>query len=355
MPFGLCNAPATYQRLMEEAFDGLHLKICYIYLDDIIIYSNTFEEHVDRLEQIFRRLREIHLKLSPKKCEFCKQKVKYVVHIVSEKGIEPDPEKIQKVIDWPTPVNSDQVRQFLGFVGYYRKFINDFSKIARPLTSLIPDSSKKTKRDAKTAKTPSPNWHWGQEEEISFQELKNCLIEFPILGFPIYDQPFEVHTDASQKGIGAVLYQLQDNCKRVIAYASRGLTKSDRNYPVHKLEFLALKWAVTEKFSDYLYGTTFDVITDNNPLTYVPSSAKLDATSQIWVASLATYNFSIYYRSGKSNSDADSMSRFPELSDVRDRQQISVDLIKTFCNAQCVNIPFVECLSISADISHLDN
>lgn len=112
---------------------------------------------------------------------------------------------------------------------------------------------------------------------------------------------------------------------------------------------------MTEKFSDYLYGTTFDVITDNNPLTYVPSSAKLDATSQIWVASLATYNFSIYYRSGKSNSDADSMSRFPELSDVRDRQQISVDLIKTFCNAQCVNIPFVECLSISADISHLDN
>lgn len=112
MPFGLCNAPATYQRLMEEAFDGLHLKICYIYLDDIIIYSNTFEEHVDRLEQIFRRLREIHLKLSPKKCEFCKQKVKYVGHIVSEKGIEPDPEKIQKDIDWPTPVNSDQVRKF---------------------------------------------------------------------------------------------------------------------------------------------------------------------------------------------------------------------------------------------------
>ena len=157
--------------------------------------------------------------------------------------------------------------------------------------------------------------------------------------------PFEVHTDASSKGLGAVLYQEQKGTKRVIAYASRGLTRSEKNYAVHKLEFLALKWAITEKFYDYLYGSKFKVYTDNNPLTYVLSSAKLDATGQRWIASLAQFDFSICYRSGLKNGDADALSRLPYVTEP-DTHIIGTDSIRTICSA--INIPYVECLSLSS-------
>lgn len=346
MPFGLVNAPATYQRLMEECFDGLHLDICFIYLDDLIIFSKTYEEHVERLEKIFQRLREVNLKLSPKKCEFFKKKVKYVGNIVSEEGIEPDPDKINKVQNWPKPRNSDEVRQFLGFVGYYRRFIEGFSTIARPLNDLLPNTKKKTRKGVRTLKVDD-KWKWGDEQEQSFRKLKEKLTTYPILGFPDYSLPFELHTDASSSSIGAVLYQTQDNFKRVIAYASRSLSKSEKNYPVHKLEFLALKWAACEKFRDYLYGGTFKVYTDNNPLTYVLTSAKLDAASQRWIADLASFNFEILYRPGKLNADADGLSRIPN------QEIITSDSIKTICNSIRSNDPYVQCLSISS--SAVDN
>lgn len=333
MPFGLVNAPATYQRLMEQCFEGLHLDICYIYLDDIIIFSKTFEEHLERVEKVLQRLREKNLKLSPKKCEFFRQQVKYVGNIVSENGIEPDPEKIAKVKEWPTPLNPDEVRRFLGFVGYYRRFIKGFSNIARPLNELLPDTKKKSRKGTKPKPLPS-NWKWGPEQEQSFNTLKEKLITYPILGYADYTKPFELHTDASCSSLGAVLYQLQNGDKRVIAYASRSLTKSEKNYPAHKLEFLALKWSVCEKFHDYLYGSKFIVLTDNNPLTYVTTSAKLDATSQRWVAALANYDFELKYRPGSQNADADGLSRIP------------ADSIKAICTCQIVS-PYVQCLSLS--------
>ena len=186
-------------------------------------------------------------------------------HIVSSEGIEPDPQKVDKVKDWPTPTNPDEVRQFLGFVGYYRRFIKDFSKISRPLAELVPEPTRKARRKSKNSIVPD-KWEWGNVQHAAFDELKQQLISFPILGFPEYNQPFELHTDASTKGLGAVLYQDQGGVKRVIAYASRSLSRSEKNYAVHKLEFLALKWAITEKFYDYLYGNNFIVFTDNNPL-----------------------------------------------------------------------------------------
>ena len=344
MPFGLVNAPATYQRLMEECFFGLHLDICYIYLDDLIIFSKTFEEQVDRLKKIFQRLREVNLKLSPKKCEFFKKKVRYVGHIVSSEGIEPDPQKIDKVKDWPTPTNPDEVRQFLGFVGYYRRFIQDFSKISRPLAELIPEPTKRKRRNSKNSIVPD-KWEWGTLQQTAFDNLKQQLITFPILGFPQYNLPFELHTDASTKGLGAVLYQDQAGVKRVIAYASRSLTKSEKNYAVHKLEFLALKWAITEKFYDYLYGNQFTVYTDNNPLTYVLSSAKLDATGQRWVSSLAEFQFNIRYRAGFRNQDADGLSRLP--GTLEHQNSISTDSLKAICNN--ISTPYIECLSISTE------
>lgn len=321
MAMGLVNAPATYQRLMEECLGDFLHRICFIYLDDAIVFSgDNFDEHVDRLRMVFQRLQDCGIKLSPSKCSLFKRRGKYVGHVVSAEGIEPDDDKITKVKNWPTPSNSEDVRRFLGFVGYYRKFIMNFSKIARPLTSLIPTTTKSKKTNKK--KTKFPDWNWGKEQDEAFKVLKERLSSPPILSYPDFDLPFEVHTDASLTGLGAVLYQKQDGKDRVIAYASRGLNRSEINYPAHKLEFLSLKWAVTEKFQDYLYGKKFTVVTDNNPLTYVLTSAKLDATGHRWVAALAAFDFEIRYRPGRNNADADSLSRLPE-SQQQDRIPIS--------------------------------
>ena len=279
LPFGLSNSPATYQRLMENCLGDLHLNICFIFLDDLIIFSKTYEEHLDRLQLVFEKLRESGLKLSPKKCNLFMQKVKYVGHIVSEEGIETDPEKVQKVLNWPTPHTPEEIRKFIGFIGYYRKFIPNFSKISKPLTEMMPKTNNSKDKKHKQAKK---EFKWGKEQMDAFQHLKELLTSPPILGFADYDLPFELHTDASKLGLGAVLYQEQQGQKKVISYASRSLNPAEKNYPAHKLEFLALKWAITEKFNDYLYGHKFTVLTDNNPLTYVLTTARLDAAGHRW-------------------------------------------------------------------------
>ena len=347
MPFGLTNAPATYQRVMEACLGDLHLNICHIYLDDLIVYGRTFEEHLDRLQRVFQKLREAGLKLTPKKCHLFKGKVKYVGHIVSAEEIEPDPEKIQKAMDWPTPTSKEEVRPFLGFIGYYRKFVKDFSKTAKPLTNLLPPTRRKGTRKKKD-EGDNP-FVWNDSQEGAFQSLKSQLIKPPILGYPDYELPFELHTDASTKGLGAVLYQQQGEHKRVISYASRGLSKSEQHYPAHKLEFLSLKWAVTEKFTDYLFGHQFTVYTDNNPLTYVLTSAQLDATGHPWVAALSAYSFELKYRPGRSNADADAMSRLPGiLSEHRDT--IRSDSIQAICQSHQVNSNYIESLSTSPEV-----
>ena len=171
MPFGLVNAPATYQRLMEDCFDGLNLNICFIYLDDLIIFSKSYDEHVDRLRQVFDRIRTEGLKLSPSKCHFFKSKVKYVGHIVSKEGLQPDPMKIEKVLNWPRPTSPEEIRKFLGFIGYYRKFIKDFAKISRPLNDLMPPSHQPKKRKKSTTE-----WNWTSQHEDSFNLLKTAVL-----------------------------------------------------------------------------------------------------------------------------------------------------------------------------------
>ena len=315
---------------MEECLGDLLHHTCFIYLDDAIVFSGeSFDEHLDRLRMVFRRLKDSGIKLSPGKCSLFKRRVKYVGHIVSANGIEADDDKIQKVKDWPTPTKPEEVRRFLGFVGYYGKFIKDFSKIARPLNNLIPSTIRSKTTKKKTTETPE--WKWNQEHEEAFATLKKCLSSPLILSYPDFDFPFEVHTYAISVGLGAVLYQKRDGKDHAIAYASRGLNNSERNYPAHKLEFLALKWAITEKFQDYLYGKTFTVITDNNPLTYVLSTAKLDATGHRWVAALSAFDFDIFYRPGRNNSDADALSRLPCVQH-NEYLPISTDCIKTTVN-----------------------
>lgn len=343
LPFGLNNAPATYQRLMEDCLGDLNMKICAIYLDDLIIFASTLEEHLDRLDQVLKRLKDCNLKLNPKKCKFLQTKVKYVGHIVSENGVEADPEKLEKVRNWPTPKNAEEVRQFTSFAGYYRRFVKDFSKIAKPLTDLHPNTTVKNGKKVKSSKP----FIWGKEQQDAFDQLKNALLTHPILGYADYDLPFELHTDASAKGLGAVLYQKQNGKMRVISYASRGLKRSEKNYPASKLEFLALKWAITEKLHDYLYGAKFTVLTDNNPLTYALSKAKLDATGHRWLSSLAPYDFNIIYRPGKSNTDADILSRYPGNIDEQ-TEQVSSESIKVIC-ASVVTTP-LETIPVSFDI-----
>ena len=244
MAFGLTNAPATFQRLMECCMGEMNLKKCLIFLDDILIFSETFEEHISRLEAVFSRLKQHGVKLKASKCEFFKTSVRYLGHVVSDTGVETDSDKIAALSSWPEPTNVKQLRSILGFIAYYRRFIKDYAHIVKPLNDLLvghpthcsADQKKKNKK--KKSITP---WQWGSAEQSAFDTIKEKLSSPPVLSYADFSKPFVVHTDASLDGLGAVLYQIQNGMERVIAYASRGLRSSEKHYPAHKLEFLALK------------------------------------------------------------------------------------------------------------------
>ncbi|KAG1954310.1 interleukin-1 receptor accessory protein-like 1-A [Pimephales promelas] len=236
----------------------------------------------------------------------------------SQDGVKTDPAKVEALKTWPRPTNLKELRAFLGFAGYYRRFVRDYSKIVKPLTGLTEGypplrRGRSGKREGSEYFNTKEQFgdRWTDACQNAFDDIISKLTSAPVLGFADPRLPYTLHTDASTTGLGAALYQEQDGQMRVIAFASRGLTKSEAKYPAHKLEFLALKWAVTTKFSDYLYGTDFTVVTDSNPLTYVLTSAKLDATSYRWLSSLSTYTFKLQYRAGSQNQDADGLSRRP--------------------------------------------
>ena len=237
MPFGLQNAPATFQRLMMTCLGDLNMKSVLIYLDDVIVFSQTFDEHLERLKTVFDRLKEHGLKLKPSKCHILREEVSYLGHIVSAKGVATDPEKIAKVMEWPRPTSRKEMQQFLGFCGYYRRYVKSYSAIAAPLYRLTSGDPRK-KKGKKSP--PPPPYEWTPECEEAFNELKHRLTSAPILGYADYSLPFILETDASGLGLGAVLSQKQGGVPRVIAYGSRGLTTSETRYPAHKLEYLAL-------------------------------------------------------------------------------------------------------------------
>ena len=331
MPFGLTNAPATFQHLMESCLGEMHLNWCIIYLNDVIIFSKTPEEHIERLQAVLHKLRTAGLKLKPSKCEFFRDRISYLGHIVSKDGVETDPKKIQVILDLPIPQTVYDVRSFLGFTNYYRKFMFRYSQIAKPLNGLI------SGENAKKKKAPVD---WQNCHQQAFNQLKKLCSEAPILAYADYTKLFRVYMDASKIGLGAVISQKQGDKEHVIAYASRSLNKAERHYDAHKLEFLALKWAITDRFHKYLYSGEFDVFMDNNLLTYILTTAKLDATGQRWVAVLSIYNFQIYYRSGKTNANADELSRIPwDASEVHNSQKmdkVTVQATMTKAKTPCV-------------------
>ena len=276
------------------------------------MFSQTPKEHLVRLKAVFDKLKVAELKLKPSKCELFKKQINYLGHVVGQEWVATDPDKIKAVTEWPRPTTVTEVRSFLGFVSYYRRFIPNFSKVAKPLNTLL-QNLEGTPNQKKKFKV-----NWGHEQQEAFETLQRLCTEAPILAYADFKTPFILHTDASSDGLGAVLYQYQNNQRRVIAYASRSLSPSERNYPAHKLEFLALKWAITDKFHEYLYGAEFQVFTDNNPLTYILTTAKFDATGHRWGAALSNYTFSISYKPGRNNTDADALSRiqWPEAVDI---------------------------------------
>ena len=318
MPFGLCNAPPTFQRLMLNCLGELNLTYCLIYLDDVIIFSKTKEEHLERMRVVFDRFHKHGLKLKPSKCEVFKTEINYLAHHVSKRGVLPSKKNLEAIARCPPPDTYTKVKSFVGLVGHYRHFIKGFANIAAPLYDLTSGENK----DKKSEHLDLP-----LKAREAFDRLKAACLQAPILAFHNFGKPFLLEMDASSKGLAAVLSQKQSDGRYYpIAYASRIMTETEQRYHSNKQEFLALKWAVTKQFHEYLspYGKNrneFVVWTDNNPLTYIFSSANLDAAGQRWVAQLASYNFALEYQKGKDNTVANFLSHLDDhlpLGEVQD-------------------------------------
>lgn len=295
MPFGLCNAPSTFQRLMETVLAGLQWKIALIYLDDVIVFGSSVEEVVDRLQVIFTRLREAKLKLKPKKCHLFQREVLYLGHIVSERGVSTDPAKVEVVATWPTPTNVTEVRSFLGLASYYRRFIYKFSDVARPLTAL-------TKKE-------NP-FIWTDKCETAFQTLKEKLTTAPILAYPRMGVGFILDTDASQFAIGAVLAQKNEGKEEVTAYGSKTLSPAEQNYCVTRRELLAVVYFL-KYFRPYLYGQDVTVRTDHGALTWLLKFKNPEGQLARWLEVISQYKLTIIHRAGRAHSNADGLSRRP--------------------------------------------
>lgn len=308
MPFGLCNAPSTFQRLMERMFGDQQCRSLLLYLDDIIVFSSSVSQQLERLEVVLSRLEHEGLKAKLGKCAFFQREVKYLGHVISSQGVSTDPSKIEAVVNWQRPTSVQELRSFLGFASYYRRFVEGFAKLAAPLHKLVAEWAA-ARPKARTGQGFSSAWT--EQYQQCFDELKRRLTSAPVLAYANFSLPFILEVDASHGGLGAVLSQEQGGKVRPISYASRSLRPTERNmsnYSSMKLEFLALKWALTEKFREYLLGQKCIVYTDNNPLSHL-TTAKLGATEQRWAAQLAAFDFNIRYRSGRSNRNADALSR----------------------------------------------
>ena len=295
MPFGLCNAPGTFQRLMERVLAGLNWASCLVYLDDIIIFSKDVPEHLKRLREVFERLKGAGLKVKPTKCFLMRRCVHYLGHIVSAKGVETDPGKIRCIQEWPVPKNVKELRQFLGIASYYRRFVKSFAQKASPLYRLTEKGRK---------------WSWTIECGEAFAKLKQALVSPPILAFPDFNCDFVVDTDASTEGLGAILSQQTVDGERVISYTSRTLTKAERQYCATRKEMLALVWGMRQ-FRPYLYGRAFKARTDHNSLKWLHNFREPEGQVARWLELLSEYNFQVIHRPGLQHRNADALSRSP--------------------------------------------
>ena len=333
MPFGLVNAPMTFQRLMEAVFHGLHWSTCLIYLDDCIVMGRSFEEHLHNLQEVLQRFKDAGLKLKPSKCQFLQKKVTYLGFVIGTQGVLPDPNNTAKVAAWPRPQNATQVRSFLGLASFYRRFIPGFAKVSTPLTNLTHKGMP---------------FIWNADCETAFINLKMELANPPILAYPNFKNTFNLASDASNDAIGAILSQVQDERDHVIAYYSQKLTGSQKKWSTYDRELWAIVAAVRH-FRHYLRGQHFTVFTDHQPLLgYKKVPIQDDATGRRarWIVELDAYSFNIIHRKGRSNQNADALSRLPHHETAPDEQikmsqqhQTSCNVVHTRSSSKALEMP----------------
>ncbi|GJU41443.1 putative reverse transcriptase domain-containing protein [Tanacetum coccineum] len=317
MPFGLTNASGVFMDLMNRVCKPYLDKFVIFFIADILIYSKNKQEHEEHLKIILELLKKEELYAKFSKCEFWIPKVQFLGHVIDNKGIHVDPAKIKSIKDWASPKTPTEIHQFLGLAGYYRRFIEGFSKIAKPMTKL---TQKKVK------------FEWGDKQEAAFQLLKQKLCSAPILALPEGSEDFIVYCDASIKGLGAVLMQRE----KVISYASRQLKIHEKNYTTHDLELGAVVFAL-KIWRHYLYGTKCTVFTDHKSLQHILDQKELNMRQRRWLELLSDYDCDIRYHPGKANVVADALSRKEREPPLRVRalvMTISLDLPKQILNAQ---------------------
>ena len=280
----------AFSMVMNEVLRGINWKYALVYIDDIIIFSTSFQEHLHHLGSVFSRLIQAKLKLQPAKCLFAMPKVPYLGHIISEKGIAPDPEKTKAVETFPVPKTKTDVKSFLGLCNYYRKFIKDFSHTATALTQLL--------------KKDNP-FHWTDACHKAFQTLKDTLVTSPILMFPDISKPFILYTDASDYAIGYILGQLDDQGKKhVIAYGGRSMNEAERRWGITDKEGLALVEGVRH-YKVYLSGKPFTVYTDHSALKSLQLPKKHSGRKQRWYEFLQAFEYTIIHKPGRKHNNAD--------------------------------------------------
>lgn len=326
--FGLTNAPATQQRLVDLLFGDFDLKT-FAYLDDIIVISSSFEEHVSLLLRVLDKLKMANLTVNLDKCKFFRSQLKYLGYVVDANGLRTDPEKVEAILNYPTPTCRKDLKRFLGTATWYRRFVPNFSTIAGPLNKLT--SNKKN----------APAFKWSPEADAAFQKLKECLVSAPVLSCPDYSLPFEVHTDASNYGVGAMLTQVIDGKEHPIAYMSRSLTSAEKNYSITERETLAVITAL-EHWRCYLEnGMTFTVYTDHSALKWFLSLSNPTGRLARWGVRLSSFNFEIKHRRGVDNVIPDALSRAVPCSSVSTSNSIGTtndDWYKKLYNG-CLSSP----------------
>ena len=317
MPFGLTNAPSVFQRVMQQVLSGLNppggRDFVAVYIDDVLIFSRTIEEHIDQLQKVLEQLRKANLKLKPVKCHFLSQSLEYLGHIITPNGLQPNPKQLEAVRGFPVPGNVSQVRQFCGLTSYYRRFVKDFARVAAPLHSL-------TRKGVEFV--------WNKDCQDVFDQLKQRLTTAPILVYPDFVQGFMLETDASIRGLGAVLSQRRgDNQLHHVAFASRALSAAEKNYSITELETLAVVWAI-QHYHAYLYGNEVTVITDHSAVKAILQTPSPNGKHARWwlkVFASGVGKVQLTYRPGRENVLADVLSRNPvafPAADHDDRTQL---------------------------------
>lgn len=310
MPFGLTNAPATFQRSMDIILAGLNWTNTLVYIDDVVVFSPTFEEHMRDLQVVFNRIRQAMMFLKPRKCYFCRTELHFLGHILTKEGVHTDPQKVASVQNSPRPTSTTELRAFLGMTGYYRRFIKDYAHIAAPLTSRT---------------SPYVRFNWDEECEHAWQELKERLVSAPVLRFPDFERPFLLHTDASDIAIGGVLAQLDDDgAEYVVAYGSRKLNPAEKRYPVHERECLSvIHWI--KAYRPYLFGHPFTVFTDCGALQWLRTIKDPTGRLARWTMALERFDYELKHRPGQQNANADALSRPPLCETIQAGEPLQAD------------------------------